>query len=408
MKILIADAFEQSGVDALTAAGHDLDYQPQLTTAELPSVVGPAEVLVVRSTRVEADTFEAHGALGLVIRAGAGTNTIDGEAAARQAVFVANVPGKNAVAVAELTLGLLLAIDRRIPDNVVDARAGAWNKKLYSKGGGLLGKTIGIIGLGQIGLKVAERASAFGMRIVTTAKPRDSQTEEKIRDLGIELVPDLPSLAASSDIITVHVPGGQSTKRMVDAGLLSHARPGAILINTSRGDVLDEAAVLSAIEDKGLRVGIDVFEGEPDEGTGEFESRLARHPAVFTTHHIGASTTQAQEAIAAEVVAMIRDYERGIVRNVVNLIPPPPIGSVVVIRHHDRVGVLSAVLEVFKKEGLNVQEMQNQVFAGAGAAVATIHVEGDVPEAVQDEIAGNPDVINVTVRPGAPQPTTRP
>ena len=371
-------------------------------------MVGPAEVLVVRSTRVEADTFETDGALGLVIRAGAGTNTIDGEAAARRAVFVANVPGKNAVAVAELTLGLLLAIDRRIPDNVADARTGAWNKKLYSKGGGLLGKTIGIIGLGQIGLKVAERAAAFGMRIVTTAKQRDSQTEERIKDLGIELVPDLQSLAASSDVITVHVPAGESTRRMIDAGLLSHARPGSILLNTSRGDVLDEDAVLSAIADKGLRVGIDVFEGEPEGGTGAFESRLARHPAVYTTHHIGASTTQAQEAIAAEVVAMIRDYEHGIIRNVVNLIPPPPVGSVVVIRHHDRVGVLSAVLEVFKRTGLNVQEMQNQVFAGAGAAVATIHVEGDIPEAVRDEVAGNADVINVTVRPAASQSTTTP
>ena len=172
--------------------------------------------------------------------------------------------------------------------------------------------------------------------------------------------------------------------------------------------MLDEDAVLSAIADKGLRVGIDVFEGEPEGGTGAFESRLARHPAVYTTHHIGASTTQAQEAIAAEVVAMIRDYEHGIIRNVVNLIPPPPVGSVVVIRHHDRVGVLSAVLEVFKRTGLNVQEMQNQVFAGAGAAVATIHVEGDIPEAVRDEVAGNADVINVTVRPAAPQSTTTP
>ena len=402
MKILIADAFEQSGIEALTAAGHDIDYRPQLTTAELPSVVGPAEVLVVRSTRVEADTFETEGALGLVIRAGAGINTIDGEAAARRAVFVANVPGKNAVAVAELALGLLLAIDRRIPDNVADARAGSWNKKLYSKGGGLLGKTIGIIGLGQIGLKVAERASAFGMRVITTAKPRDSRTEERMKDLAIETVPDLPTLAASSDVITVHVPGGESTKRMIDAELLSHARPGAILINTSRGDVLDEDAVLSAIKDKGLRVGIDVFEAEPAEGTGEFESELARHPAAYTTHHIGASTTQAQEAIAAEVVAMINDYEKGIVRNVVNLTPPPPIGSVVVIRHHDRVGVLSAVLEILKREGLNVQEMQNQVFAGAGAAVATIHVEGEIPESVRAEVVGNPDVINLTVRPAHP------
>lgn len=402
MKILLADAFEQSGMEALTAAGHALDYRPQLTSAELPAAVEEAEVLVVRSTRVEADVFEVDGPLGLVIRAGAGTNTIDGQAAARRAVFVANVPGKNAVAVAELTLGLLLAIDRRIPDNVVDARAGAWNKKAYSLAGGLLGKTMGIIGLGQIGLSVAERAAAFGMRVITISKPRDTETEERIKDLAIETVPDLAALAAASDIVTVHVPAGSTTKRMIDAEFLSHLRPGAILINTSRGDVLDEEAVLAAIEDKGLRVGIDVFDTEPTEATGPFESRLARHPAVHTTHHIGASTAQAQEAIAAEVVAMIRDYEKGMVRNVVNLTPPPPVGSVMVIRHYDRVGVLSTVLDALKRAGLNVQDMQNLVFAGAGAAVATIHIEGEIAETVRAEVAHNPDVIHVTVRPALP------
>lgn len=402
MKILLADLFEQSGLDALAAAGHDLDYQPQLQSADLPGAVQDAEVLVVRSTRVEGNVFELDSALGLVIRAGAGTNTIDSEAAARRAVFVANVPGKNAVAVAELTMGLLLALDRRIPDNVADARAGAWNKKAYSEAEGLLGKTIGIVGLGKIGLSVAERATAFGMKVITTSKTRDPATEERMKDLAIETVPDLRALAEASDVVTLHVPGDSSTMRMIDAEFLQHLRPGAILINTSRGDVLDEDAVLDAIAAKGLRVGIDVFESEPAAGTGQFESTLARHPAVYTTHHIGASTAQAQEAIAAEVVAMIHDYANGAVRNVVNLTPPPPVGSIMVIRHHDRVGVLSAVLEALKQAGLNVQEMQNLVFAGAGAAVATIHIEGEIAEGVRTEVARNPDVINVTVRPALP------
>ena len=402
MKILLADLFEQSGLDALAAAGHDLDYRPQLQSADLPGAVQEAEVLVVRSTRVEANVFELDSALGLVIRAGAGTNTIDSEAAARRAVFVANVPGKNAVAVAELAMGLLLALDRRIPDNVADARAGAWNKKAYSEAEGLMGKTIGIVGLGQIGFSVAERARAFGMKVITISKPRDPATEERIKDLGIEMVPDLAALAEASDIVTLHVPGGSSTRQMIDSAFLRRLRFGAILINTSRGDVLDESAVLDAIESNGLRVGIDVFESEPAAGTGQIESALARHPAVYTTHHIGASTAQAQEAIAAEVVAMIHDYGNGVVRNVVNLTPPPPVGSIMVIRHYDRIGVLSAVLEALKEAGLNVQEMQNLVFAGAGAAVATIHIEGDIAESVRTEVAHNPDVIGVTVRPARP------
>lgn len=398
MRILFADAFEQSGLDALSADGYELDYQPQLDASDLARAVRETDVLVVRSTRVEAEVFKDPGPLGLVIRAGAGTNTIDSEAAAKQAVFVANVPGKNAVAVAELTMGLIMAIDRRIADNVFDARAGRWNKKLYSQAGGLYGKTLGIIGLGRIGLSVAERARAFGLKVLVVAKDRDRATVEKIRELGIETVPDLEALARASDIVSVHVPTGPATSRLIDSAFLARIRPGAIFINTSRGDVVDEASLIEAIEKNGLRVGLDVFEDEPATPVGEFESQLARHPAVYTTHHIGASTSQAQEAIAAEVVAMIRDYERGQVRHVVNLIPPPLAGSIMIVRHYDRVGVLSAVLGALRGAGLNVQEMQNQVFAGAGAALASIHVEGEIPESVRSEVGANSNVIHVLVR----------
>ncbi|MGH8926951.1 MAG: NAD(P)-dependent oxidoreductase, partial [Acidimicrobiia bacterium] len=327
------------------------------------------------------------------------TNTIDVAAAARRAVFVANVPGKNAVAVAELTMGLILSLDRRIPENVAEARAGTWNKQVFSKAEGLMGKTLGIVGLGQIGTAVAERAAAFGMRVITVERSRTAEDTERLRELGIETVPDLATLMAAADVITVHVPAGAATKRLIDADLLQHVRPGAILINTSRGDVLDEGAVLAAIEAKGLRVGIDVFEGEPADGAGAFESNLAQHPGVYTTHHIGASTSQAQEAIASEVVAMIRDYQRGVLRNVVNLTPPSPDGTILVVRHYDRVGVLSAVLEGLRADGLNVQDMQNLVFAGAGAAVASIHVEGQISDRVRTEIGNHPDVIHLTVRP---------
>jgi D-3-phosphoglycerate dehydrogenase len=402
MRILFADVFEQSGIEALTAAGHKVNYRPDLSSAELAGNVDDVEVLVVRSTRVSAQVFEAGSPLGLVIRAGAGTNTIDVEAAARRAIYVANVPGKNAVAVAELAMGLILALDRRIPDNVADARSGTWNKRLYSQASGLYGKTIGIIGLGQIGMSVAERAVAFGLRVTTVARRRDHTTQQKMRELEIETVADLPTLAATSDILTIHVPAGPGSRHLIDAELLAHVRPGTMVINTSRGDVVDEAALLEAIEEKGLRVGIDVFEGEPAEAVGSIESTLARHPAVYTTHHIGASTVQAQEAIAAEVVAMIIDYQRGIIRNVVNLGPTPPAGSILVVRHYDRVGVLSVVLEALKRAGLNVQDMQNQVFAGAGAAVASIHVEGEVAEPVRSEVAANPDIIHVAVRPARP------
>ena len=402
MRILFADAFEQSGLDLLTARGYEIDYRPQLQTEELGDAVTNADVLVVRSTRVGANTFARQGPLGLVIRAGAGTNTIDTTAAAEHGVFVANVPGKNAVAVAELTMGLILALDRRIPDNVQDARAGRWNKKRYSEADGLLGKTIGIVGLGPIGLSVMERAAAFGMKPLVIDKPRSPEVEQRLSAAGAKAVPDLDTLVADSDIVTFHVPADPGTRGLVDKQLLDRMHPGSWIINTSRGDIIDEAALIAAIEEKDLRVAIDVFADEPAGGSGDFESSLARHPGVYTTHHIGASTMQAQEAIASEVVAMIIDFERGVVRNVVNLTPPPPVGSILTVRHYDRVGVLSAVLEALKEAGLNVQEMQNQVFAGAGAAVASIHVEGQVPESARAKVAANPDVIHLSVRPVSP------
>ena len=398
MRILLADAFEQSGLDALAQSGFEIDYRPQLQSADLAAAVAETDVLVVRSTRVEADVFAEPGPLSLVIRAGAGTNTIDTDAAAARAVIVANVPGKNSVAVAELTLGLILALDRQIADNVSEARSGRWNKKAYSQSDGLMGKTLGLIGLGQIGLAVAERAVAFGLSVVVVEKERDPLTKERMKAVGIGTVPDQATLLSVSDILSIHVPGSPETKNLVDSDFLAQLSPGTILINTSRGDVIDERALLAAIDEKGLRVGIDVFADEPASGTGDFDSALARHPRVYTTHHIGASTAQAQEAIAAEVVAMICDYERGVARNVVNLTPPAQVGSILVVRHFDRVGVLSAVLGALREAGLNVQEMQNQVFAGAGASVASIHVQGEIPPSVYEQVAANPDVIFASVR----------
>ena len=402
MRILIADAFEQSGIDALLARGYEVDLRPLLQSDELPAAVAQADVLVVRSTRVEAATFAAESPLGLVIRAGAGTNTIDIEAAAQYGVFVANVPGKNAIAVAELTIGLIIALDRRIPDNVIDARAGKWNKKTYSQAGGLFGKALGVLGVGQIGLAVMERAAALGLTPLVIDKHRDDETAARLKKAGAESVTDLAELLARADIVSLHLPAAPDTKGLVDAGFLSQMKEGGWLINTSRGDLIDEEALIKAIEERGLRAAIDVFADEPAGGTGEFSSQLAQHPAVYATHHIGASTAQAQEAVAAEVVAMIADYEHGQVRNVVNLTPPPPVGSILTVRHHDRVGVLSAVLSTLKEAGLNVQEMQNQVFAGAGAAVATIHVAGEVPETARAEVQANPDVIHLSVRTALP------
>ena len=398
MKVLFADSFPADAVPRVEALGYHVDLQPQLTADDLPGAIGDADVLVVRSTKVMAEAISAAGPLALILRAGAGTNTIDSQAAAAKGVFVANVPGRNAIAVAELTLGLILSLDRRIPDNVADARAGVWRKKEYGRAQGLAGRTLGIVGMGQIGLAVAERAAGFGLGIITTQKDRDAATTRRLKEIGVRTVVDLAALAEEADIISLHVPAVPSTVGMVGSEFLSHVKAGAWIINTSRGDVVDEPALIQAIEAKGLRVGIDVFADEPKVGEGEFDSALARHPSVYTTHHIGASTDQAQQAVAEGVVEVLASFARGAALNVVNLTPPEPVGAILVVRHFDRVGVLSTVLDEVRDVGLNIQEMTNQPFVGAGAAVAFIHVIGDLPDDLDQRLMAVDSVIHCSVR----------
>ena len=255
----------------------------------------------------------------MIIRAGAGTNTIDKDAAADRGIPVCNIPGKNAVAVAELAMGLLIAIDRRIPENVIDLRAGRWNKKKYSVAQGLMGRHMGIIGLGAIGLAVAERARAFGIHVYVVDKPdRSAQTRETLAGLGLQTVPDLDSMLNVCDIISLHVPSAAETKGMVDAEFVAKLQPGAILINASRGDVIDETALLAAMNEKGIRAGLDVYADEPSAGEGAFSSALASHPNTCGTHHIGASTDQAQKAVSDGVLEVIEAFVGGTVMNCVN------------------------------------------------------------------------------------------
>ena len=318
MKVLIADKFPATHLRRLEESGHECAFSPDLGAGDLAPALGTSEALVVRSTRVTEETLRAGERLELVIRAGAGTNTIDTEAASALGVSVCNVPGKNAVAVAELTLGLLIALDRRIADNVADLRAGRWDKKRYSEARGLLGARLGIVGLGAIGMAVAERAHAFGLRVGVLAKRRAPDIEARLEALGVSGAPSIEALAAESDILTFHLPATPQSRGLLGEKLLRHVRHGAVILNTSRGDLVDEAALLAAIEEKDLRVGLDVYADEPASGRAAFESALARHPNVYGTHHIGASTDQAQSAVADGVVEILDAYGRGEVRNRVN------------------------------------------------------------------------------------------
>lgn len=400
MKVLLADALPDAAVEQLEAAGDDVTRLPDLTAETMPDHIVGHEVLVVRSTRVTADTLEAADQLGLIVRAGAGTNTIDTERAAELGVFVCNVPGKNALAVAELTMGLLIAVDRHIAAGTADLRAGTWNKKAYSKADGLFGRHMGIIGVGDIGIATAARATAFGIHVLAVKKPgRSERAIARAEAAGIEWVEDPDTLLASSDIVSLHVPGAPDTKGMVDADFLAKMRDGAILLNTSRGDVVDEAALIEAMDSRGIRAGLDVFADEPGSGSAAFDSALAKHPGVVATHHVGASTEQAQNAVTDGTLETIDAYRAGSPINCVNLNPVPARAATLTVRHHDRVGVLANVLQLLRKEQLNVSNMQNRVFAGSKAAVASIDV-GHLPSpALVDEVMSLDDVIYISVTP---------
>ncbi|HEX2462377.1 MAG TPA: NAD(P)-dependent oxidoreductase [Vicinamibacterales bacterium] len=404
MKVLIADAFEASGLEGLKAAGCEVIYAPGTSGDDLVRLLqsSGAEVLVVRSTRVT-EAMLTSGTLSLVVRAGAGVNTIDVAAAARRGIYVANCPGKNAIAVAELAFGLLLALDRRVPDNVVALRAGRWNKGEFSKARGLYGRTLGLLGFGGVAQEVARRARAFGLDVVVWSPRFQREGTNALtalpRDLDVIVLQSPEEVAERSDALSLHLALTDETRNFVGAGILARLKPGALFVNTARAELVDDAALAEAVRTQGLRVATDVFRDEPASGSAEFSPAIASLPDLYGTHHIGASTEQAQEAIAAETVRIIRSYkEMGTVPNAVNLAARTPATHRLVVRHRDRPGVLAHIFDQLRRRNLNVQETENVVFAGAESAVARINVDGQPDAELLHAIeSGSRDILGVQV-----------
>lgn len=396
MKALIADAFPERSMDRIKALGVSVEYKPKLKAEELAAHIGDTNILVVRSTEVRKDCIDAAKNLSLIIRAGAGVNTIDITSANARGIYVTNCPGKNSIAVAELTLGLLLALDRRIADNVIDLRSGKWNKGEYSKADGVFGKTIGIVGTGQIGMEVIQRAKAFGLNVIAWSR---SLSRAKADELEIQHAGAIDDLVPLSDIISVHLALKPETKGIINRRIIGLMKPGTIFLNTSRAEVVDESALLEAVEAGKIRVGTDVFVGEPEEKQGEFKSTFASHPHVYGTHHIGASTEQAQNAVAEETVAIIKEYkELGTVRNWVNRAKKTAAKWQLVVRHYDKPGVLANVLGDLKASNINVEEMENVIFDGGQTACATIKLVDRPSDDVVSRMKSRGDeVIHVTV-----------
>jgi D-3-phosphoglycerate dehydrogenase len=394
VKTLIADKFSEGHIARLNQLGCEVTYQPTAKAEELPRLIGTSKILVVRGKQVTAETLQAASQLALVLRAGAGVNTIDVKTASARGVFVSNCPGKNSIAVAELVFALLLAIDRRIPENAAALRAHKWNKKGFSKADGVFGKTLGVIGTGQIGREVISRARAFGLRVIAWSR---SLTPERAEQLGVERCDNMDDVFRRSDIVTLHLALKPDTRKLVNAARLALLKPNAILINTARGEVVDQAALRTALQGGKLRVGLDVFDPEPAEAVADFNDPIFDLPNLWGTHHIGASTEQAQEAIADEAIRIIQTFVRtGVVLNCVNLATRTPAKWQLIVRHYDRVGVLAFVMDQVRRSGINIEEVQNVVFEGAAAASCRIQLDAEPDADLLDSIkAGNTDIMGI-------------
>jgi D-3-phosphoglycerate dehydrogenase len=394
MRILIADKLSSFVPGRLQDLGARLDVDPKLDGDALVAKMRELdpEVLVVRSTKVSAAVIEAGRSLSLIIRAGAGVNTIDMTSASQRGVYVANCPGKNAAAVAELTIGHLINLDRRIADNVASLRAHRWDKKTFGEARGLRGRTLAVLGVGAIGKEVVARARALGMKIVGWSAWHHGEAES----MGIEKAATAEAAVAVADAVTVHLPFTPETEKRIGASVFAAMKPGAYFVNTSRGEVVDQAALLEACSTRGIRAGLDVFAHEPSSSSGAFEDPIVDHPNVYGTCHIGASTDEAEEAVGEEVVRIVAAYQNAEpIPNCVNLAVRSGATHVVVVRHADRVGVLAHCLRILSEASHNVQGMENIVFSGSLAACARIEVVGEPSPQILQSIAASPDVFHV-------------
>jgi D-3-phosphoglycerate dehydrogenase / 2-oxoglutarate reductase len=396
MKVLITDKLQEKYIEKIREIVKEVTYLPKLTEEELRQTIKDIDILVVRSTIVNEKAINNSNKLSLIIRAGAGVNNINLKAANEKGIFVSNCPGKNSIAVAELAMGLICAIDRRIPDNVIDFRNRKWNKGLYSKSDGLYGKILGIVGTGQIGTELIYRAKIFGLKIVAWSR---SLTNVRAEELEIEKANDLEELFSVSDIISIHLAQNAETKGIISKELISKLKKGAYFINTARAGVVDEEALASAAKEGKLFLGLDVFNEEPEIKEGIFENKLTQLPNVYVTHHIGASTEQAQDAVAEETYNIISDFIKyKTVRNWVNRCKRTAAKYQLVVRHFDKPGVLARVLRLLSEEKINAQEMENVIFEDEKTACCTIKLDSVPSDKILKELPVKEDeIINVSL-----------
>jgi D-3-phosphoglycerate dehydrogenase / 2-oxoglutarate reductase len=404
LKLLIADTLPPSHVDTLRKIVGEVEYDPDLTEGSLVDRIKGAKILVVRGTKVRWQAIEAGEDLELIVRAGAGTENIDMAAASAKGVYVTSCPDKNAAAVAELTFGLLIAVDRRIPEQNAALLERKWNKSAFQHADGLKGRVFGVVGVGSIGREVIKRARAFDMRVVAWSR---SLTDQKAAELGVTRISSVDELIEKCDIISLHVALTAETKHLISSERIARMKQGTIIINTARGAVIDNVALAEALKNGRVRAGLDVYEREPGQGQGDFADVLAGVPNWVGTHHVGASTMQAQTATADETVRIIEHYVRtGDVENCLNFAKETSALYELIIRHYDRIGVLTRILTDLRESRVSVHEVHNVMFEGANAAVAHIQIDTYPTNQVIESICSRKTEI-ISLRIVKLQPTLR-
>jgi len=395
IKVLIADKVSAKMVADLKALGCDVTLSPDLSADALPSAIAGMEILIVRSKQVTAAAIEAATSLSLIIRAGAGVNTIDIKKASEKGIYVANCPGKNTDAVAELAIGLLIAADRRIPEALIDLRAGKWRKKEYGKARGLKGRTLGIVGMGSIGCAVARRAQGMEMNVIAWSR---SLTPAKAKALDIGYCASLEELAENADAVSVHLALSKDTRGLINGAFFERLKKGTLFVNTARSEVVDGPALKAALSGGKIRAALDVFENEPTSGEAEFADTELAGLLSAAAPHIGASTDQAEEAIAEETVRVAKTFLG--TGKPVNAVNPRKLhtGVPLVIRHYNRVGVLANVLHELRNEGINIEEMENTIFDGELAACCSLVLDKTPSETLLKRIVDAEHIIQAMLK----------
>ncbi|MCK4341344.1 MAG: hydroxyacid dehydrogenase [Phycisphaerae bacterium] len=397
MRILVTCELPTATLEQLRSLASDVGYRPGITAPELRNNVADVGVLIVGNTRVSPEIIDHAESLQVIVRAGPGPGNVALEEASAQGIFITHCPDMHASAVAELTFGLILALDRRIVENTLALREGRWNRAEFTDARGLAGRTIGILGYGPVGRLVARRALAFDMHVVAWSplSPATTPTSEP----EIEFCNWPRELARRSDIVTVHASADDELETLIDAEFLQSMPPGAYLVHVGHPGAADEAALAEAIEERNLRVALDVFSSAPTGDQAHFRCQLCNLPGVIATQHIGPLTEQARRATADEIVRIVRAYlVSGEVLNCLNLAEHSPATWQLVLRIRDQVGVMASILGAVRADGINAEEITSRVFTGAKASCCTIALDERPSTEALDAIRSLPDVLHLELR----------